>query len=1002
MPATKPRNQHRRQWDNQSELAAFKKRSADRHTALEQASGIHCTAGHCRLFAHTPRLFGAVSSSRLDCPLLLRLVVGFKLDVFDTASVPPQWMEAEVTNSSRSSIDVHYIGWSDKYDTTVEVKEYPQRIAPLASYSEEVVHYSCCVVCDDGGDTRQLVCCDGCPRVVHLQCAKLRHAPKGDYFCPDCIKHKRTKRRVIKNRRDVSQYEEEEDEDEEEGQEQAEEREKENRSNRAGRRGAAAAPVKAPSRSSRAAARPASPAPSAAAAAPTPSARQTTARPSDRRALATKAGRSRLHPSAGLKRTAQPEAKQEPDTVDLEETDEDVPEETERKESPVSRKRARSDSGSGAKQLLRSGSAGSTTPAPTGPPNLFAPQTAPLPPVPHLAASPPIHLAAGVSSAANQSSRKRVRATSAIQQPPAQLLQPQPQPQPQSKVEPMEQDDSATVSPLPASEEEERKEPSVDTKRSAVYNFVDCYKYHAAKHGKSLASSSSSHPVASVFMADGLPASNVPPFSFPPSSFDEREGDAYMAHFCQLLDNAADKVALTVPSELPGVERYERMRDKVEEVGNWMLLKCNQQINGEQAAVSDNREVRERQEAQWKEQAALHEQRSMDAVKKQQVTTAELQDIDREIKRLEEKREEKKREAASRVEQVTQVAMDKANAQQEHRRRVTELQEKADKTSHRVRMLRDLYEHVKSRREEGDDRKQTGQFWEPLDTIRRVCNSMSSGRRLRDSDRSNSGGDVFVRKESSRLVEEERPADEQKEASKGVQSDIAAAVASCVDAAAYVGQSMRSASLRSMYQQSSFDDETFDDDEDEAAAELQSHDTVAPLDMRSSVFPTGIRLSSASFGSLSSLSSASTVSEAPQPIMSSSSDESVTSTQTTLPHSPALMDGAGEAWEAERQRQRTDEDMNGHAEGSQHAGEESGGSQEEEALPDATAQSELSNERRLSEESMAELMAVAEEQLTPEKQSVAVAATATERLRAGEVGSAGVAASVIVDGRNIV
>ena len=44
---------------------------------------------------------------------------------------------------------------------------------------------SYCWVCHDGGD---VLCCDRCPRVFHVQCSGLVKAPEGDeeWFCPVC------------------------------------------------------------------------------------------------------------------------------------------------------------------------------------------------------------------------------------------------------------------------------------------------------------------------------------------------------------------------------------------------------------------------------------------------------------------------------------------------------------------------------------------------------------------------------------------------------------------------------------------------------------------------------------------------------------------------------------------------------------------------------------------------------------------------------------------------
>ena len=44
-------------------------------------------------------------------------------------------------------------------------------------------HYIYCIVCGRSGD---LVCCEGCPTVVHADCIGLRRIPDGDWYCKKC------------------------------------------------------------------------------------------------------------------------------------------------------------------------------------------------------------------------------------------------------------------------------------------------------------------------------------------------------------------------------------------------------------------------------------------------------------------------------------------------------------------------------------------------------------------------------------------------------------------------------------------------------------------------------------------------------------------------------------------------------------------------------------------------------------------------------------------------
>jgi hypothetical protein len=40
-----------------------------------------------------------------------------------------------------------------------------------------------CIICGLSGD---LLCCDGCPNVLHSECIKLHNVPEGDWFCEEC------------------------------------------------------------------------------------------------------------------------------------------------------------------------------------------------------------------------------------------------------------------------------------------------------------------------------------------------------------------------------------------------------------------------------------------------------------------------------------------------------------------------------------------------------------------------------------------------------------------------------------------------------------------------------------------------------------------------------------------------------------------------------------------------------------------------------------------------
>lgn len=51
-------------------------------------------------------------------------------------------------------------------------------------------HYMYCVICGLSGD---LLCCDGCPNVVHQECIDLTDVPEGDWFCDECDARRHSK-----------------------------------------------------------------------------------------------------------------------------------------------------------------------------------------------------------------------------------------------------------------------------------------------------------------------------------------------------------------------------------------------------------------------------------------------------------------------------------------------------------------------------------------------------------------------------------------------------------------------------------------------------------------------------------------------------------------------------------------------------------------------------------------------------------------------------------------
>lgn len=56
----------------------------------------------------------------------------------------------------------------------------------IAQVSDDDEHNELCEVCDHGGN---LLCCDACNLVFHLQCLKpsLHKIPPGEWLCPACV-----------------------------------------------------------------------------------------------------------------------------------------------------------------------------------------------------------------------------------------------------------------------------------------------------------------------------------------------------------------------------------------------------------------------------------------------------------------------------------------------------------------------------------------------------------------------------------------------------------------------------------------------------------------------------------------------------------------------------------------------------------------------------------------------------------------------------------------------
>lgn len=55
-----------------------------------------------------------------------------------------------------------------------------------------------CYVCSKPGE---VICCEGCSKVAHLKCLKLRVIPENDWYCHDCRVNMQNQRQTRSSRR---------------------------------------------------------------------------------------------------------------------------------------------------------------------------------------------------------------------------------------------------------------------------------------------------------------------------------------------------------------------------------------------------------------------------------------------------------------------------------------------------------------------------------------------------------------------------------------------------------------------------------------------------------------------------------------------------------------------------------------------------------------------------------------------------------------------------------
>lgn len=58
-----------------------------------------------------------------------------------------------------------------------------------------------CAVCGEVGD---MICCDTCPKVFHLECLKIKEIPEGDWSCYECLQRLANERQTRSKARRIT------------------------------------------------------------------------------------------------------------------------------------------------------------------------------------------------------------------------------------------------------------------------------------------------------------------------------------------------------------------------------------------------------------------------------------------------------------------------------------------------------------------------------------------------------------------------------------------------------------------------------------------------------------------------------------------------------------------------------------------------------------------------------------------------------------------------------
>lgn len=114
---------------------------------------------------------------------------GLLVDVFSQSD--STWYVSRVLQVGANSLRVHFEGWHAKHDFDIQISKWPQELALLHTHTAplvpeegcEFISEFSCSVCGEGGD---VLCCDSCCRVFHLECIGRKEAPE-KFACAYCV-----------------------------------------------------------------------------------------------------------------------------------------------------------------------------------------------------------------------------------------------------------------------------------------------------------------------------------------------------------------------------------------------------------------------------------------------------------------------------------------------------------------------------------------------------------------------------------------------------------------------------------------------------------------------------------------------------------------------------------------------------------------------------------------------------------------------------------------------